>query len=249
MGHLHVESVETDASPACGGCAVLVLGRIAVMERVLEDGAPDESLGSHRTLPAWGAAKCGHHPTKPGTVTIAGKLRLDIPPGTLNRIRKQAGLPRAEADGSRGRVVDAFTEHVDVMPTLLEALGCNTPAACDGASLYPFLTSPGPQNWREEVHWEYDFRSVTNPATEEALGLTADTCNLCVIRDTHFKYVHFAGLPCLLFDLRNDPGELNDLASQSSHSDTVLEYAQRMLSWRMRHADKTLTHLALTPTS
>jgi len=157
--------------------------------------------------------------------------------------------PRAEADGSRGRVVDAFTEHVDVMPTLLEALGCNTPAACDGASLYPFLTSPGPQNWREEVHWEYDFRSVTNPATEEALGLTADTCNLCVIRDTHFKYVHFAGLPCLLFDLRNDPGELNDLASQSSHSDTVLEYAQRMLSWRMRHADKTLTHLALTPTS
>jgi len=138
---------------------------------------------------------------------------------------------------------------VDVMPTLLEALDCTTPAACDGASLYPFLSSPesdGPPSWRAEAHWEYDFRDVTDSATEEALGLTADTCNLCVIRDTHFKYVHFAGLPALLFDLREDPSELNNLASQPSHSDTVLDYAQRMLSWRMRHADKTLTHLALT---
>lgn len=33
-----------------------------------------------------------HHPTKPGTVTVAGKPDVDIPPGTLNSILKQAGL-------------------------------------------------------------------------------------------------------------------------------------------------------------
>jgi predicted RNA binding protein YcfA (HicA-like mRNA interferase family) len=32
------------------------------------------------------------HPTKPGAVTIAGKPNLDVPPGTLNSILKQAGL-------------------------------------------------------------------------------------------------------------------------------------------------------------
>ena len=32
------------------------------------------------------------HPLKPGTVTIAGKPNLDVPPGTLNSILKQAGL-------------------------------------------------------------------------------------------------------------------------------------------------------------
>jgi predicted RNA binding protein YcfA (HicA-like mRNA interferase family) len=32
------------------------------------------------------------HPTKPGTVTVAGKQSLDLPPGTLNSILKQAGL-------------------------------------------------------------------------------------------------------------------------------------------------------------
>ena len=34
------------------------------------------------------------HPTKPGTVTVpaGGKLSRDVPPGTLNSVRKQAGL-------------------------------------------------------------------------------------------------------------------------------------------------------------
>jgi len=39
--------------------------------------------GSHRQF---------HHPAKRGTVTISGKLSVDIPPGTLNSILKQAGL-------------------------------------------------------------------------------------------------------------------------------------------------------------
>jgi predicted RNA binding protein YcfA (HicA-like mRNA interferase family) len=33
-----------------------------------------------------------HHPRKPGTVTVAGNLSVDVPPGTLNNILKQAGL-------------------------------------------------------------------------------------------------------------------------------------------------------------
>jgi predicted RNA binding protein YcfA (HicA-like mRNA interferase family) len=39
--------------------------------------------GSHRQF---------HHPIKSGTVTVAGKPSVDIPPGTLISILKQAGL-------------------------------------------------------------------------------------------------------------------------------------------------------------
>jgi predicted RNA binding protein YcfA (HicA-like mRNA interferase family) len=39
--------------------------------------------GSHRQF---------KHLAKPGTVTIAGKENVDIPPGTLNSILKQAGI-------------------------------------------------------------------------------------------------------------------------------------------------------------
>jgi predicted RNA binding protein YcfA (HicA-like mRNA interferase family) len=35
------------------------------------------------------------NPNKPGTVTVAGKPSLDVPPGTLNAILKQAGLKKA----------------------------------------------------------------------------------------------------------------------------------------------------------
>jgi predicted RNA binding protein YcfA (HicA-like mRNA interferase family) len=41
--------------------------------------------GSHRQF---------HHPKKPGTVTVAGKPSLEVPPGTLNSILKQAGLKK-----------------------------------------------------------------------------------------------------------------------------------------------------------
>ena len=41
--------------------------------------------GSHRQF---------HHPSKPGTVTVAGKPSIDIPPGTLNSAMKQAGLKK-----------------------------------------------------------------------------------------------------------------------------------------------------------
>jgi predicted RNA binding protein YcfA (HicA-like mRNA interferase family) len=43
--------------------------------------------GSHRQY---------KHPTKPGKVTVAGKPSVDVPPGTLNSILKQAGLKEEE---------------------------------------------------------------------------------------------------------------------------------------------------------
>ncbi len=44
--------------------------------------------GSHRQF---------KNPSKPGTVTVAGKPSLDVPPGTLNSILKLAGLKKREA--------------------------------------------------------------------------------------------------------------------------------------------------------
>lgn len=41
--------------------------------------------GSHRQF---------RHPSKPGTVTVAGKLSVDVPVGTLGSIWKQAGLKK-----------------------------------------------------------------------------------------------------------------------------------------------------------
>jgi arylsulfatase A-like enzyme len=143
-------------------------------------------------------------------------------------------------------IVDAFTQAIDVMPTILERLGLSTPVTCDGRSLADFLSSSDGAKWREEAFWEHDFRDVVNLEPESFLGLPSDACNYAVLRDRKFKYIHFAGLRPLLYDVQNDPGETANLASRPEYAGVMLEYAQRMLNWRLTSVDRAMTHSMLT---
>jgi arylsulfatase A-like enzyme len=154
--------------------------------------------------------------------------------------------PRMTANGTRGQSVHAFTEHVDIMPTLLDAVGADVPAQCDGRSLLPLIEQATAPNWRKEAHWEYDFRNASFDGAEQALGLTLHQCNLTVIRDERFKYVHFANMTPLLFDLQRDPHEFTNLATASDYAEVALAYTQKLISWRLTHEDQTLTHKMAT---
>jgi len=122
-----------------------------------------------------------------------------------------------------------------------DLLGATPPLQCDGFSLRPFLESKSEFAWRTCVHWEYDFRDVLQGNPEQHFGLSLDECSLAVIRDYNYKYVHFNQLPALLFDLQNDPGELNNLAQHPDYIGVTLTYAQKMLNWHMRNEDRSLT--------
>jgi hypothetical protein len=78
-----------------------------------------------------------------------------------------------------------------------------------------------------------------------------DECSLAVVRDHAGKYVHFGGhrrgLAPLFFDLADDPGELVDRSTDPSRRAAVLDYAQRMVTWRLTHAESTLTGMLAHP--
>ena len=160
-------------------------------------------------------------------------------------------IPLVVKDAGRnekaGAVEAAFTESVDVMPTILEALGGSIPRACDGRSILPLLEGPAPHDWRDLLFYEYDFRDVHYSKPEGELGLAMDDSALCVVQDAKYKYVHFAALPPLYFDLQRDPHCFENLAEDPAHAVLVKEYAQKALSKRMRHAERTLTHFRATP--
>ena len=147
-----------------------------------------------------------------------------------------------------GKQVTAFTEAVDIFPTLLEAMELDATHQPDGTSLYPLIYSEdAPDDWRDAVHWEFDFREITSQFAEAWFEARSTELNLAVIRTAKWKYVHFPTLPPLLFDLERDPGNLVNLAENPDHLRTRLDMAERLLRWRATHLDQTLALKELTP--
>lgn len=161
------------------------------------------------------------------------------------------------ATGRPGRVVESFTESVDVMPTLLDLVGAPPTDFCDGASLRNFIDADGevhhsgwsaPPGWRSAVHHEFDFREPTSDVIERAYGFRQDQCAISVLRDRHTKYVQFCGdFPPLLFDLDDDPGELVDRHGDPAMASRELDMVEALLRLRMEHTDPRLANTRSTP--
>ena len=180
------------------------------------------------------------HGEQLGDHFLLGKIGYFDESFRIPLVIKASNNPRA------GVIENAYTESVDVMPTILDWLGGDIPPATDGMSLVPILAAPGVT--RDALHYEYDFRDVYYSAPERDLGLHQDNSSLCVLQDARYKYVHCAALPPLLFNMAADPHQFHNLAADPAHAAIVRDYAQRMLSWRMCHADRTLTYYRASPT-
>lgn len=143
--------------------------------------------------------------------------------------------------------VTHFTEAVDVMPTILDWIGAALPPQSDGRSLSVFCRGAAPKVWRKAAYWEGDFRAPGPAGVGAALGLEPSECGFAVRRDARFQYVHFSGLPPLLFDLAEDPGCFINLAGRSDYAVAEREAAQAMLTWRMTTSSGPLEHLLASP--
>lgn len=131
-----------------------------------------------------------------------------------------------------GTTVSAFTESIDVTPTILDMIGGKIPAAMNGHSLRPFLEGQTPKSWRDCVLMELDFAEPDEDTIwQKTTGLGLREANLSILREERFKLVHFnGGLPPLLFDMQADPDEMDNIADDPAHSTTLLRLTQKLLS-------------------
>ena len=170
--------------------------------------------------------------------------------GKTNCFEKSYHIPlmiKMPGGKGAGQRVSSFTESVDIMPTLLQACELEIPHQCDGRSLVPFLAGEAPLDWRKHVCGLYDFRDVVGKGAERHFGLSSDQCSLMFIRDDSFKYVHFNGLSPILFDLSRDPDETCNQAENPMYLPKMLEYAQKLLTWRMRYEYGALDRMSTSP--
>ncbi len=147
--------------------------------------------------------------------------------------------PSSKADSTRGTVCDALIESIDLAATFIQVAGGDVPDhIVEGHSLLPFLYGESPSgNWREFVISEYNY-SVTPMAAK--LGVEPKDAVLYMVADHHWKLIHAEGFGRpMLFDLKNDPNELDDLGESPAHEKIRTEMYEKLFRWSRRHAQRT----------
>jgi choline-sulfatase len=136
--------------------------------------------------------------------------------GKSTMYEESAGIPMIMAgpDVPAGRVCDTPVSLVDGFPTFIDALGA-TPDPRDrnlpGVSLLDIAGGHVPQR---TVLSEY----------HAAGAITASF----MIRHGRHKYIHYVGMPPMLFDLDVDPREQNDLGLDPAHQAVIAECEARL---------------------
>ena len=140
-------------------------------------------------------------------------------------------------------VVDDFTENIDIMPTLCDAMDIPVPTQCDGYPLTPFLRGERPTTWRDAAYYEWDWRDVFIPHGDHEWpwDRRLERQNLAVRRSRDRAFVHFGDGSWRCFDLATDPTWQTEVADP----ELVLAESAAMLSWRSRNLDRTMTGMLL----
>ncbi len=138
-----------------------------------------------------------------------------------------------------------------MLPTICELLGADVPLQCDGRALTPWLRGESPDDWRAEYALRVRLpRSRQSALFEDVFGVTMEECcarGACATTTASTcSSPGYPALPSIFFDLDADPAQIHNVAGDPAYAATVLDYAQRMLAWRMQHTERTLTGMKLT---
>ncbi len=112
---------------------------------------------------------------------------------------------------------------VDIMPTLLDACGCDLPTYVQGRSLAPLLAEE-----RERLNKNWGFIETT----DGEIGVRTPT-HLLGLWSSQEKG-RAAEEPHLFFDLRDDPYQMNNLAGTDEQAATAAQLDSLLRAW---HAD------------
>lgn len=111
---------------------------------------------------------------------------------------------------SAGAVCSNPVSHIDVFPTIVNWAGCKSPD--EDADL------PGRRLDVDDRGLKLDARPIL--AEYHARG---SITGIFMLRYGKFKYVHYVGFQPQLFDLHNDPNELNDLSQLGDYKESMLD--------------------------
>lgn len=119
-------------------------------------------------------------------------------------------------------VVEQVIMNVDLAPTFLELAGINKPANMQGSSFANILTGRKVQWNRSSVFYEY-YWEASFPQTPTTFAVRSD----------RYKYIYYNGVWDIneLFDLQNDPYEMNNLIRDTAYRTIGLQLKHELFGW------------------
>ena len=154
-----------------------------------------------------------------------------------------------------GSVSDDFILNVDFAPTFLDYAGLDTPAAFQGTSFRPLLNGETPEGWQTSMYYRYWMNGAHHNVGAhygvrthryKLIYYYYDGCGEPGTED----YSHCAGdqskiVPCgdlepewELFDLENDPAEMNNVYNDPAYAEVVKELKAELYRLQANVGDK-----------
>ena len=136
-------------------------------------------------------------------------------------------------------LVEGSVGHIDLVPTLLDLIGEGVPGDLQGKSLRPVLEGDADLSDNDVfVQW--------NGTSEEIIDRFLGSAEInrmlalpwrSVITPDRWKLNLCAGDRCELYDLNNDPHEMNNLYDDPAQADRVRDMAARIRIWQQSTGD------------
>ena len=128
-----------------------------------------------------------------------------------------------------GRSIDSLCQQMDIAPVIMELAGVETPESWETVSLMPCLTGKTKEPIREYVF------------SEQGRDINLTTPGLVtMIRSKAWKLVRYMGQSYgELYDMKEDPGEHNNLWDDPEHVEKKRELLDALTDWLMASNIKT----------
>jgi len=126
---------------------------------------------------------------------------------------------------------DALVQNLDYAPTFLSLAGVEKPKEMSGNSLEPLFAGEKPEGWRKSLYYHYyDYPAVHSVRRHDG------------VRSERYKLIHFYGegkkgndkdIDCNeLYDLQNDPNELNNLYGKAGYEEITADLQTTLDKYR-----------------
>lgn len=153
-----------------------------------------------------------------------------------------------------GQVVEGIVTNVDIAPTLLRLCGCEDMPEMQGRDFTPLMVGKEPEDWPQSMYYRYwmngsnhnvaahyGIRTHTHKLIyfyNEGLDQPGSDGGLCgrIAADTHT--LHGMQPAWELYDLINDPHELQNIYEDSGNGELVKELKRQLRNWQARIGDQ-----------